>query len=167
MHIWIDAKPAEHPLHLFGLTGLERILRSITKTCDNSTVVVVSGLITVETDTRYSLVDDTGTAIERLSAYITRVDGPVLALEVSTILDARLIPQLMQNSYPSCFMGNADNTDSAILCLTPSTLPPTNAVSLYDAAKLMLQNATIKEVKANQLSDFVGNLRRNVPPTII
>jgi phosphatidylglycerophosphate synthase len=166
MHIWIDAKPAEHPLHLFGLTGLERILRSITKTCDNSTVVVVSGLITVETDTRYSLVDDTGTAIERLSAYITRVDGPVLALEVSTILDARLIPQLMQNSYPSCFMGNADNTDSAILCLTPSTLPPTNAVSLHDAAKSMLQNATIKEVKANQLSDFVGHLRRNVPFTL-
>ena len=166
MHIWIDAEPVGNAPRLFGFTTLERILRSIAKVKDTPAEVVISGMPDAVADTRYKVLDDTGTVTERLSRYLSSVDGPVLALDGAAVIDARLLPLMMKGQDAACFNGDQDNTDTAVLRLTPSTLPPLDAVSLRDAADQLLAADAIREITAAQLPDFVGNLRRNVPFTL-
>jgi len=160
MRIWIDAEPVSKAPRLFGFTTLERILRSITKAGDPSVEVVVSGAAGTAPDPRYTVLDDTGTVAERLSQYLGSVDGPVLVLDGGAVIDHRLMPLLMKGHNPACFLGK-DQT--AILRLTPSTLPPKDATSLREIADQLLSAGVINEITADELPDFVGNLRRNVP----
>lgn len=161
MRIWIDAEPVSQAPRLFGFTALERILRSVRKAGDPSVEVVISGTAGATPDPRYTVLDDTGTAAERLAQYLGAIDGPVLALDGGAVIDARLLPLLMQGDDPACFMGAGD--DTALLRLTSATLPPAGATSLQDAARQMLAEGTIRQVTSEELPDFVGNLRRNVP----
>ena len=166
MHIWIDAEPVGNAPRLFGFTTLERILRSIAKVKDTPAEVVISGMPDAVADTRYKVLDDTGTVTERLSQYLSSVDGPVLVLDGGAVIDARLLPLMMKDQDAACFYGDQGNTDTAVLRLTPSTLPPLDAVSLRDVADQLLAADAIREITAAQLPDFVGNLRRNVPFTL-
>lgn len=163
MHIWIDAEPVADAPRLFGFTTLERILRSIAKAGDPSVKVAISGVADTETDARYTVLDDTGTVGERLSAYLDKVDGPVLALDGGAVIDARLLPLLMQETDPACFLGHPASKDTAVLRLTQGTPPPTNTTSLHAAAEHLRAAGTIREITPDELPDFVGNLRRNVP----
>ncbi len=163
MHIWIDAEPVSHAPRLFGFTTLERILRSVVKASDPSVEVVISGLAGATPDARYTVLEDTGTVAERLSRYLGSVDGPVLALDGAAVIDTRLLPLLMQGHEPACFKGDQGNDDTAVLRLTSATLPPASASSLRDVGDQLLAAGTIREVTPDELPDFVGNLRRNVP----
>lgn len=163
MRIWIDAEPVSHAPRLFGFTSLERILRSIAKVKGPSVEVVISGAADTAQDARYTVLNDTGSVAERLSSYLTSVDGPVIVLDGGAVIDARLVSLLMQDHDPACFKGNQDDNDTAVLRLTSATLPPANATSLRDIADQLLAAGTIREVTADELPDFVGNLRRNVP----
>jgi len=166
MHIWIDAEPVVNAPRLFGFTTLERILRSIAKAKDTPVEVVISGMPDAVEDARYKVLGDTGTVTERLSQYLSSVDGPVLVLDGGAVIDARLLPLMMKDQDAACFYGDQGNTDTAVLRLTPSTLPPLDAVSLRDIADQLLAADAIREITAAQLPDFVGNLRRNVPFTL-
>lgn len=163
MHIWIDAEPVAHAPRLFGFTTLERILRSIAKIGDPSVAVVISGVADAAPDARYTVLDDAGTVGERLSAYLATVDGPVLALDGGAVIDARLLPLLVQDSDPACFKGDHGTNDTAILRLTANTPPSADTTSLHGAAQQLMAAGTIREVTPDELPDFIGNLRRNVP----
>lgn len=163
MRIWIDAEPVANASRLFGFTTLERILRSIAKIGDPSVEVVVSGAPGTTPDSRYTVLDDTGPVGERLRAYLGAVDGPVLVLDGGAVIDARLMPLLVQGTDPVCFKGDQDSGDTSVLRLTSDTLPPADIVSLHGAAQHLLAAGTIREVTPDELPDFIGNLRRNVP----
>lgn len=161
MRIWIDAAPVSQAPRLFGFTSLERILRSIKKVKNPSIEVVISGMPDAAPDARYTVAQDNGTLPERLSSYLETVDGPVLVLDGGAVIDARLVPLLIEGTDPVCFTGTAK--DTAVLRLNPTTLPPADATSLHDIAGQMLAAGTIRQVTPDKLPDFIGTLRRNVP----
>ncbi|MEP3673942.1 CDP-alcohol phosphatidyltransferase family protein [Sulfitobacter sp.] len=161
MRIWIDAAPASQAPRLFGFTSLERILRSVKKAADPSVEVVISGMPDATTDPRYKVAQDNGTVAERLASYLATVEGPVLVLDGGAVIDARLVPLLMEGADPVCFTAAAK--DTAVLRLNSDTLPPADATSLQDIANQMLAAGTIRQVTPDELPDFIGTLRRNVP----
>ena len=166
MQIWIDAERVSRAPRLFGLTSLERILRSVAKISSPSARVAVSGLADPAKDARYTALEDSGSVGQRLSAYLATADGPVLALDGGAVIDSRLLPLLLQGSDPACFRGDEHNQSTAILRLSADTLPPSDSSSLRDAADRLVANRVIRDVTADELPDFVQNLRRNVPFTL-
>jgi phosphatidylglycerophosphate synthase len=70
---------------------------------------------------------------------------------------------LLQGSDPACFRGDEHNQSTAILRLSADTLPPSDSSSLRDAADRLVATGVIRDVTADELPDFVQNLRRNVP----
>ncbi len=163
MRIWIDAAPVAQAPRLFGFTTLERILRSIAKAGDPSVEVVISGDPNASPDPRYTVLHDSGTVGERLSAYLARAEGPVLVLDGGAVIDARLFPELLKGSDPACFLGQPASTDTAVLRLSGDTLPPADITSLHAAAEQMLATGSIREITTDEMPDFIGTLRRNVP----
>lgn len=163
MHIWIDAAPVAQAPRLFGFTTLERILRSIAKVGDPSVEVVISGDTNAVDDARYTVLNDTGTVGERLSAYLSKAEGPVLVLDGGAVIDVRLFPELLKATDPACFLGSPANKDTAVLRLTSETSPPSDTTSLHAIAEQFLAAGTVREITADEMPDFVGNLRRNVP----
>lgn len=163
MRIWIDAEPVARAPRLFGFSTLERILRSIAKAGGSVTEVVISGMPDAAADDRYRVLDDTGPLGGRLAAYLKRSDGPVLVLDGAAVIDARLFPELLQDETPACFLGGAGTGGTAVLRLDQTTLPAADATSLHSMAQDMLAAGTIREITANEMPDFIGTLRRNVP----
>ncbi len=165
MRIWIDAEPVSRSPRLFGFTTLERILRSVARISGPVTEVVISGAPDMPADPRYRVLDDGGPVGERLSAYLATADGPVLALDGGAVIDGRLLPLMMDLPGPACFRG-APNSTTAVLWLSPSTPPPSDAQSLHDAAERLVAAGTIRNVPTGELPDFVTKLRRKVPFTL-
>lgn len=162
MRIWIDAEPVSRAPRLFGFTTLERLLRAVSRVSGAVTEIVVSGMPDAPADPRYRNLGDSGPLAARLSAYLAAGADPVLALDGAAVIDHRLPPLLIRNTTPACFIGDG----SAILRLTPETPPPAEAATLLQAAEAMLASGAIREVGAEELPDFVVNLRRNVPFTL-
>ncbi len=165
MRIWIDAEPVSRSPRLFGFSTLERILRSIAKMPGPLPDILVSGLADAEPDNRYSSLGDTGPVGTRLADFLKNVEGPVLALDGGAVIDPRLLPLLMQNPEPGCFMGDASST-TAILRLSSKTVPPADAPSLRAAAERLVQAGTLREIAADEMPNFISTLRRNVPFTL-
>ncbi|MGD9294995.1 MAG: CDP-alcohol phosphatidyltransferase family protein [Roseobacter sp.] len=167
MHIWIDAEPSRLAPEICGYTTLERVLRSIAKEAGaTANTVYVSGMPDVPNDPRYTVLNDDGTAGERLGKFLETTEGPVLALDGGAVTDTRLLPLMMALEEPACFVSGAGETGSAILRLASSTSPAKEAGSLREIADELVSTGAVRRADATEFSDFIQNLRRNVPFTL-
>ncbi len=167
MHIWIDAASSLLAPDICGYSTLERVLRSISKSSGKTAnTVYVSGMSDVPKNPRYTVLDDIGTAGERLGKFLGTVEGPVLVLDGAAVTDTRLLPLMMALDEPVGFRSGTGESASAIMRIPSSIQPAQEAVSVRDIADQYIKNGFVREVDAAEFPDFVQNLRRNVPFTL-
>lgn len=166
MRIWIDAGSVSRSPQLFGMTPLDRILRSIARLANSATEVVISGDVATQAKHGCRVIQEAGPAGERLAAYLTSGDTPVLAIDGAAIVDHRLLPLLMEADDPACFVAGKGEKRASLLRLAPDSVPPHGAHTVLDIADAMMNDGDLRRINAKELPDFVVNLRRNVPFTL-
>ena len=104
MRIWIDATDSRSLLEVFGMTLIERQLRTIAAAGIKPTEVVIelppdssSAILPADLTSRFNLrwLRESGPLHRRLGRVLRETQGePLLALEADSIIDARLLQHL-------------------------------------------------------------------------
>lgn len=166
MRVWIDAEPTSQSPTIFGLTPLERILRSLAKLVNRPVEVVVSCSGAIAEGHGYRVMRETGPAGKRLAEYLSSGKDAVLVLDGGAVVDHRLLPLLMDDDKGICLKSGTGLKETAVLKLAPHNSPPSDATSVPAIATKMLAEGDVQEINASDLPNFVVNLRRNVPFTL-
>ena len=166
MRIWIDAEPAAASPTIFGMSPIDRILRSLAKLPKKPKEIVVSCSGKVPDGDGYRVIEESVSAGKRLADYLASSDETVLVIDGGAVVDHRLVPLLMNDDDSAVLKNGAGKKETAILRLEPSSSIPDQAETVPAVAKQMIDAGGLREIDADDLPNFVVNLRRNVPFTL-
>ncbi len=175
MQIWIDATSPHRTLVVFGMSLLERQLRTIVEAgLTPSTICVclpanASPLPTIPADFTASLplhwVQTPDAFVTQLATALQTANGePFLILEEDAIIDSRLLNYAGQQSGSFVAYGGEDTTRAAVLRLEHA-LPtgiPTDA-RLADIAEAGVAQGSIRVMPLSEVPTYIRKLRRDLP----
>lgn len=175
MRIWIDATDPRSALEVFGMTLLERQLRTVVASGLNPTEVRIE--LAPDASVIPSLPDqlleqlplrwsrNPGTLPERLTRMIDEATGePVLAIEADAIVDARLLQYLSTRAGACATVGGEDSERTAVLRLEgPMPIPQVVEARLPQLAEAGIARKTIAELPLQEVPDYIKKLRRHLP----
>lgn len=168
MTIWIDTAGADSACGLFGLTPLERHLRTLAKQ-HSALRIVLSG-------PRQALPDDAVPGIEyrmetgpvgtRFASFLRETDcAVVIALDGGSVADPRLIAYFLNNPSSRAAFGGEDHERATILSLRlldAERVPP-DSQTVLAVAQALADTGSVEVLTQEDFPSFVTNLRRSVP----
>lgn len=163
MRVWIDAEPALKSPLIFGMSPIDRILRSLSKMPTKPTDIVVSCSEVRPGGSGFRTVQEAGSAGQRIANYLAENDDSVLVIDGGAVVDHRLLLLLMEHDDNAVLKAGDDLKETAILRLRSDCVVPNQATSVPQIATEMLAAGGLREINQNELPNFVVNLRRNVP----
>lgn len=175
LRVWIDATDPRSELPVFGMSLLERQLRTL----------LAAGLkpsdvhIEVPSGTRRHTVvppdllrrlpvrwaSEDGSLREKLGREIARAEGgPVLALEATSVVDARLLQHIAAGSGALAARGGEGAERAAVVRLVGET-PEVGDVEcgLAELADAGIAAGAVREVATDEVQSYIRNLRRQLP----
>ncbi len=176
MHIWIDATRPTSVLPMFGMTLLERQLRTIKEAGLHPTTISVqlaSGNVppsslpdslTRELPLQWS--QNGGSLHEHLTQALQQPSGtPLLALEADAVVDSRVLQHIGEQSGSLAARGGDGAERTAIVRLESgaSLAGPDNA-QLCELADVSISQGTLRELPLQEVPAHIKKLRRDLPP---
>jgi phosphatidylglycerophosphate synthase len=171
--VWIDARSPRARLRLFGMTLVERQLRTLLEAGIAPAEVRVEP---AEGDTleaalpaelrerlplRFSKGEDT---LEQRILGAARPNGATLAFEADVVLDARLLAHLASTPGSwAAFGGEADGRCVVLRVEPRAPAAASGARDLEGLAQGWLQAGVLRELKLSDVPDWVVKLRRRLP----
>jgi phosphatidylglycerophosphate synthase len=168
MKIWIDAAAASGAVTVFGLTTVERLLRSIDRAILAPAEVVLSGGAAPRRVPAGLVVRQepgTGAAGERLAGYVAAADDTVLAFDGASVVDERLIEFLARGKDAVAALGGAASDPSAVLRLPAAAADAVDGArpTVADVARAAIDAKAVRELTQSEFPSFIANLRRELP----
>ena len=176
MRIWIDATSPQSALPVFGMSLLERQLRTIVEAGLIPSEICVcipassSHPSTLPEDFARSLplrwVQASDPFVTQLASALQTANGePLLALEADAILDSRLLRYMEQQSGSLVAYGGEDATRTAVIRLE-GTLPTGIAANarLSEIAEAGVTQGSIRVMPLTEVPTYIKKLRRDLPP---
>ena len=174
MRIWIDATASQSLLTVFGMTLLERQLRTVIAAGIDPTEVIIElppdssipplpeELIT-RCKPRWE--QEAGSVQERLERALHDAQGePLLALEADAIIDTRLLQYLAEHSGSLAACGGEGTSRAAVLRLEgPSSIQETVDGRLSRLADLGIIQQTLTPLPLESVPSYIKKLRRDLP----
>ncbi|MGE0824514.1 MAG: CDP-alcohol phosphatidyltransferase family protein [Candidatus Binatia bacterium] len=175
MRIWIDATSRQSHLPLFGMSLLERQLRTI----------VQAGITPLEVAIQLPSRDSPAPTIphdliERLpihwlhsgeesqpalpSVLRSLTTEPLLALSADAVVDTRLLQHLTQQKESVVVYGGEDNTRTAALWLTtPVSLADPLPNAVLPLADTCVEKGAMRNLPLTEVPTYIKKLRRDLP----
>lgn len=176
MRIWIDATDPRSELRIFGMTLLERQLRTLIEAGLEPTEVCVelpsgtSGLPSLPDDLVQRLplrwLRDRGPLQEQLAHAVRNADGePILALEADSVVDARLLRHMGEHAGSFAVRGGEGTERCAVVRLEGSVPEAGSAdARLPELADAGIDRGALKELPLEEVPSYIKKLRRHLPP---
>lgn len=176
MHIWIDATRPTSALVMFGMTLLERQLRTIKEAGLHPTtisILLASGSdlpsllpdrLTRELPVQW--VHNGGSVQEHLChALQQKPAAPLLALEADAVVDSRLLRHIgaQSGSLVACGGEGAERT-VVMRCEPGAVLTGPRDAHLRELADTSVAQGTLKELPLHEVPTHIKKLRRDLPP---
>jgi hypothetical protein len=176
MHIWIDATRPTSTLSMFGMTLLERQLRTIKEAGLLPTTISV--LLAPGNDPPSSLPDgltrelplqwspNGGSLQEHLSQTLQQQpETPLLALEADAVVDARLLRHIGAQSGALVARGGEGAERTVVVRLeSGASLAGPRDAQLCELADASLSQGTVRELPLQEVPAYIKKLRRDLPP---
>lgn len=174
MRIWIDATDSRSLLQVFGMTLIERQLRTITAAGIEPTEVMIelppdssSAILPPDLTSRFKLrwLRESGPPYKRLRRVLREAqDEPLLALEADSIVDARLLQYLAGQTGSLAVCGGEGVERAAVLRLEGNTLiGGTIDGRLPRLADLSIAQKTLTPLPLETAPSYIKKLRRDLP----
>jgi phosphatidylglycerophosphate synthase len=174
MRIWIDATDSRSLLEVFGMTLIERQLRTITAAGIEPTEVVIelppdspSAVLPADLTARFKLrwLRESGPLHKRLGRALHEAQGePLLALEADSIIDARLLQYLAEQTGSLAVCGGEGVERAAVLRLEGNALMGgTIDGRLPRLADLSVAQKTLTSLPLEAAPSYIKKLRRDLP----
>jgi len=164
MNLWIDTNAATQAETLFGLPSIERLRRSVGPLAEG-TGVVLSGPDASSQTWPGAQIETTTTALgSRLRQAL--VNGPLVALDGTNVIDPRLIAFLASSTARSCVAARGDGANRAVaLRLQPELAEsiPADALTLREVADALLAAGHIALLDETEFPSYINKLRRSLP----
>ncbi len=175
MRIWIDATDPRSALEVFGMTLLERQLRTVVTSGleptevrielapDASAVPSLPSQLLKQLPLRWSR--NPGTVRERLTRMVDEAAGePVLAIEADSVSDARLL-QYLDARAGSCATVGGEGSERAAVLRLEGTVPTSQimAARLPELAEAGIAQRAVAELPLQAVPDYIKKLRRHLP----
>jgi phosphatidylglycerophosphate synthase len=176
MHIWIDATRPASALPMFGMTLLERQLRTIKEAGLHPTTISVhlapgstppSSLpdsLTRELPVQWS---HNGESVQEhlIHTLQQKPETPLLALEADAVVDARLLRHIGEQSGSLVARGGEGTERTVVVRLESGTslAGPRNA-QLCELADASISQGTLRELPLQEVPAYIKKLRRDLPP---
>jgi phosphatidylglycerophosphate synthase len=178
LKVWIDATPLDDAIRVFGMTLLERLLRSLLRSGAQLTEVRVA--LSPESSIPTSI---PGKLEQALPLHWCREDAPparrlrqaqaeaggepILVLSADSVVDERIVAHLLGSSGSVAFVDGEGEERSAILRLE-GELPEAgdSDPDLPTLAELALRSGAAEALEASGFDSYIGNLRRTLPPYV-
>jgi len=176
MHIWIDATRPASNLPLFGMTLLERQLRTIKEAGLHPTTISV--LLTPGSDPSPSLPDSLSRELPlqwsqnggSLQEHFTQTlqqkpETPLLVLEADAVVDTRLLRYVGAQSGSLAARGGEGAERTAVVRLeSGASLAGPRAAQLCELADASIAQGTLSELPLQEVPAYIKKLRRDLPP---
>jgi len=175
LRIWIDATDPRSGLEVFGMTLLERQLRTVVASGlkptevrielapDTSAVPSLPGQLLKQLPLRWSR--NPGTLRERLTRMVNEANRePVLAIEADSIVDARLLQYLDARAGSCATVGGEGSERTAVLRLE-GTVPTSQTMDARppELAEAGIAQRTVADLPLQEVPDYIKKLRRHLP----
>ena len=176
MRIWIDATNPRSEIRIFGMTLLERQLRTLLEAGLDPAEIYVQ--LAAETTNLPSLLPaplvrqlplQWGHVSRTLVEYRTSLppDDPLLVLEADAVIDSRLLRHLAELSGSWITRGEMGAEQTAIVRLEGDVpLPDSIRAASYplsDLAQKVLQHGSVQELRLTDVPSYIRKLRRDLP----
>jgi phosphatidylglycerophosphate synthase len=168
MRVWIDAGAASGAETVFGLTPVERLLRSLARLKLRPDEVLLSGGSPpgrIPSGLTVRQVLEGGSVGDRLAAYLAAQPGLVLALDGAGVVDGRLIEFLARQTSALAAIGEGEADPAAAAMLSDAdagALDPSGS-TLYGALEGAIGSGRIRRLAQGEFPSFIANLRRDLP----
>jgi phosphatidylglycerophosphate synthase len=161
MNLWIDTAGLPRAQTLFGLSPVERLRRSVGPAA--AARVVLSGVAAAWPGASVEV--DAAPLGARLRRALAAANGPVTALDGTTVVDPRLIRFLDTLSEPSLAARGEGGQRAVVLRLTPALADaiPAAATSLPQVADALLAAGRIGTLDEARFPAYIDKLRRSLP----
>lgn len=178
LRVWIDATDPGSELRVFGMSLLERQLRSLVEAGLEPVEVHIeippgtpsAGMVPPDLLRRLPVrwSSAPGNLREKLARAIGRATGgALLALEATSVVDSRLLRHIAAGTGPLVACGGEGAERAAVLRLTGETPELDNPASrLPEMADAGLAAGVLREVAVHEVPSYISNLRRQLPPYI-
>ena len=168
MRVWIDAEGAEKAPALFGLSPVERHLRTLAKLKTPPGTVVLSGPSVRVPATPAGLAvearAEAGSVAERLARFLAEAPGPVLVLDGAAAVDPRLVAHLMADGPDVAAFGGEGVERAVALRLTGTRAGDLgHEPDLLRLADRLVASGAVRELAPEDMPSFITNLRRSLP----
>lgn len=168
MRVWIDAGAANGAVTVFGLTPVERLLRSLARLPVRPTEVLLSGgtpptRVPGGLPVRQLL--ESGPAGARLAGFLAAASDPVLALDGASVIDGRLIEFLARQTTSLAAIGEPAADPAAALLFADLDAGAIDAAAptLAAVARTGIDVGLVRELAQADFPSFIPNLRRDLP----
>jgi phosphatidylglycerophosphate synthase len=176
MHIWIDATRPTSNLPLFGMTLLERQLRTIKEAGLHPTTIFVhlapgsappSALpdsLTRQLPLQWP--QNGGSLREHLTQALQQTPStPLLALEADAVVDSRLLRHIGEQSGSLAARGGDGAERTAVVRLeSGASLAGPEDAQLRELADASIAQGTLRELPLQEVPAYIKKLRRDLPP---
>ena len=175
LRVWIDASQPAQEVRIFGLSLLERLLRSLTPFAEDLKEVRVE--LAADAPTPAVRLDRLPAALpiawsrsadragRRLRRAVDDAHGePWLALSADCVVDARLIAQVLAASGNVAFVGGDGDDRGALLRLENAVPGLDDAAGLLEAAERAVATGSAVAFTERDFKGYIANLRRDLAP---
>jgi phosphatidylglycerophosphate synthase len=187
MRVWIDATSASSGIHVFGMTMLERVLRSLERVSrrDLAAPAQAGALVSevwvelppgapipqhlpaeLAAALSVSWLNEPGTVGARLAKALRQAEGePLLAVPGDAEIDLRLFDNLLRARGSIAFLGGEGGGRTALLrCEGQIEGVDEAADSLLQVAEGLLASGAAKPFDEGSFEGYIRKLRRVLPP---
>jgi phosphatidylglycerophosphate synthase len=176
LRVWIDATRFDDAIRVFGMTLLERLLRSLLKFREELAEVRVA--LSPEAPTPTSIPakltqdlplhwcrEDAPLARRLRQAHAEAGGEPTLVFSADTVVDERVVVHLLGTGGALAFIDGDGEERSAVLRLE-GELPEAGDrdLDLPALAELLLRSGKAQGLEASGFDGYIVNLRRMLPP---
>lgn len=177
MRVWIDAgamPEAARGIRVFGLGLVERHLRALARFLRQRPGAIAEirvdgeagGLpVTLTRGLPLRLAPGSGPSGRRLADYLAAGDDPVLAIAGDSLIDARLIPALIETAGTRVATDEQEGRRTSLLRIEPAAAAaiPTEATDVEAIGDALLRAGAARPFGQDEFPGFIQVLRRTLP----